>query len=74
MSMGSLTMRLWKGPPAYLSLQANTSVPLVVPDRTDEHNIPSIPWCHSCETQGGHNLQGQQCTFPFCVVLDEQDT
>ena len=46
----------------------------VIPDRTNEHNIPSIPWRHSCETQSGHELQIQRCPFTLCAVLDEQDS
>ena len=64
MSTSCLSLHEGEGHPAYLSLQANTSMPLVIPDRTDEDYIPSIPWWHSCETKSGHNLQSQQCIIP----------
>ena len=61
MSMISFPLTLWEGHPAHLSLEANTSMPLVIPDCADEHNIPSVPWCHTSETQICHDLQSQQC-------------
>ena len=48
-------------------------MPLVIPDRTNEHNIPGIPWWHSCEAKSGHDLQSQQYPSPLCAVFDKQD-